>query len=59
LDSLRSKLRMKHGETQEEDYMVAEKYLENLHYLWMQANLNVTLKVHGLLNHAVYQMRHF
>ena len=59
LDSLCSKLRMKHGETQEEDYMAAEKYLENLHYLWMQANLTVTPKVHGLLNHAVYQMRHF
>jgi hypothetical protein len=50
---------MKHGEPQESDYLVAEKYLANLHYLWMQANLNVTPKVHGLLNHAVTQMRHF
>ena len=39
--------------------MVTEKYLANLHYLWMQANLNVIPKVHGLLNHAVTQMRHF
>jgi hypothetical protein len=59
LDSLTSKLRMKHGKPQESDYVLAEKYLSNLHNLWMQETLSITPKVHGLLNHAVKQMGHF
>jgi hypothetical protein len=59
LDSLTSKLRMKNGEPQENDFVIAEKNLENLHYLWTQAQLNFTPKIHGLLNHAVEQMRRF
>jgi hypothetical protein len=39
---------MKNGELQEEDYVVAEKHLRNLHYLWTKAKLS-----------AVPQMRHF
>jgi hypothetical protein len=37
----------------------AEKHLRNLHYLWTQAKLSFTPKIHGLLSHAVPQMRHF
>jgi hypothetical protein len=33
LDSLCSKLRMKHGEPKESDYVLAEKYLANLYFL--------------------------
>jgi hypothetical protein len=59
LDVLTSKIRMKNGEPQEEDYVIAEKHLRNLHYLWTQAKLSFTPKIHGLLSHAVPQMRHF
>ena len=59
LDSLASKLWMKHGEPQEEDYRVAEKALQNLEYTWKMANLNFTPKMHCLLVHAVRQMRFF
>jgi hypothetical protein len=59
LDALTSKIRMKNGEPQEEDYVAAEKHLRNLHYLWTQAKLSFTPKIHGLLSHAVPQMRHF
>jgi hypothetical protein len=37
LDALTSKIRMKNGEPQEVDYVVAYKHLRNLHYLWTQA----------------------
>jgi hypothetical protein len=59
LDTLTSKLRMKQGEPQESDFELAKKYLENLHYLWNQANLSFTPKIHSLLNHAVEQMRKY
>jgi hypothetical protein len=59
LDTLTSKLRMKQGESQESDFELAEKYLENLHYLWKQANLTFTPKIHSLLNHVVEQMRKY
>jgi hypothetical protein len=59
LDLLMSKLRMKNGELQESDYVMVEKNLTNLHYLWTQANLRFAPKIHGLLSHAVKQMRHF
>jgi hypothetical protein len=39
---------MKNGEPQDSDYIIAEKNLENLHYLWTQAQLNFTPKIHGL-----------
>jgi hypothetical protein len=45
---------MKNGEPQESDYVIAEKNLDNLHYLWTQAHLNFML-----LNHAVEQMQRF
>ena len=59
LDSLTSKLRMKQGEPQENDFQLADAYLVNLHYLWTQANLSFTPKIHCLLNHAVEQMRKY
>jgi len=59
LDSLTSKFRMKNGEPQESDYAMAETNLTNLHYLWTQAKLSFTPKIHGLLSHAVKEMRHF
>jgi hypothetical protein len=57
LDALTSKIRMKKGEQQEEDYELAEKHLRNLHYLWTQAKLSFMPKIHGLLSHTVPQMR--
>ncbi len=57
LDALTSKIRMKKGEPQEDDYELAEKHLRNLHYLWTQAKLSFMPKIHGLLSHAVPQMR--
>jgi len=45
-----------HGEAQESDFVVAEQHLKNLHYLWKQAHLSFTPKIHGLLSHAVQQM---
>jgi hypothetical protein len=59
LDSLTSKLRMKQSEAQETDFLLADAYLVNLHYLWTQANLSFTPKIHCLLNHAVEQMRKY
>jgi hypothetical protein len=48
---------MNHGKPQESDFELAEKYLENLHYLWKQANLSFTPKIHSLPNRAVEQIR--
>jgi hypothetical protein len=59
LDTLASKLRLKHGEPQECDYQIAEKALANLEYLWKMANLSFTPKIHCLLVHAIHQMRSF
>ena len=59
LDSLTSKFRMKNGEPQESDYATAKKNLTNLPYLWTQAKLSFTPKIHGLLSRAVKQMRRF
>jgi hypothetical protein len=56
---LTSKLRVKIGELQESDNVMAEKNLTNLHYLWTQAKLSFMPKIHGLLSHAVKQTRHF
>jgi hypothetical protein len=42
LDSLTSKLRMKQGEPQQNDFELAEKYLVILHYLGTQAQLSFT-----------------
>jgi hypothetical protein len=39
LDLLMSKLRMKNGEPQDSNYVVAEKKPINLHYLWSHAKL--------------------
>ncbi len=58
LDSLASKLRLKHGEPTEEDYVTAEKALQNLEYMWKMANLSFTPKIHCLLAHAIHQMRY-
>jgi hypothetical protein len=57
LDALTSKIRMKKGESQEDDYELAEKHLSNLRYLWTQAKWSFMPKIHGFLSHAVPQMR--
>jgi len=57
LDALTSKIRMKKGEPQEDDYELAEKHLINLHYLCTQAKLSFMPKIHGLITHAVPQLR--
>jgi hypothetical protein len=58
LDSLSSKLRLKNGEPQEDNYVMTEKALKNLEYLWKIANLSFTPKIHCLLVHATNQMQH-
>ena len=40
-------------------FVMVEKHLKNLHYLWKQAQWSFTPKIHGLLCHAVQQMRRF
>jgi hypothetical protein len=48
---------MKQGQPQESHFELAEKYLESFRYLWKQANLSFTPKIHSLPNRAVEQIR--
>jgi hypothetical protein len=57
LDTISSKIRLKYQEPDEEDYNILQKALENLDYLWKNAGLSYTPKVHSLLAHALEQMR--
>lgn len=59
LDTICSKLRMKHGEPRPQDYIILQQAMGNLHYLWSKANLNYTPKIHTYLKHAIDQMRRF
>jgi hypothetical protein len=57
LDSISSKMRMKHGAPKESDYEILERSLMNLDFLWRQAGISFTPKIHGILCHAFQQMK--
>jgi len=57
LDTISSKLRIKHGEVEEDDIMVLQQALVNLDFLWDKADLSFTPKIHGLIAHAVEQVQ--
>jgi hypothetical protein len=57
LDTISSKVRMKYGEPNEEDFNVLEKALQNLDFLWKSAGLSYTPKVHSVLVHALEQIK--
>jgi hypothetical protein len=59
LDTICSKLRMKHGEPQTQDYITLQQAVHNLNYLWSKANLSYTPKIHAYLKHAIHQMKRF
>jgi hypothetical protein len=59
LNAISSKLRMKHGEPQPQDYNILQQAMDNLYYLWSKANLNYTPKIHACLKHAINQMKRF
>jgi hypothetical protein len=59
LNTISSKLRMKHGEPQPQDYNILQQAMDNLYYLWSKANLNYTPKIHARLKHAINQMKRF
>ncbi len=52
LDTISSKIRMKHGEPKEDDFEIFNPSLLNLDYLWAQAGMSYTPKIHGVLSHA-------
>jgi hypothetical protein len=57
LDLSSSKLQLKYKEPKEEDYLILDRALLNLDYLWKVASLSYTPKVHSILAHAVQQMK--
>ncbi len=57
LDTISSKIRMKHGDPTLDDFATFERSLVNLDCLWEQAGMNHTPKIHGVLSHAVEQMK--
>ncbi len=57
LDTISSKVQMKYGEPDEEDFNVLEKALQNLDFLWKRAGLSYTPKMHSVLVHALEQIR--
>jgi len=48
---------MKFQEPRDEDYDILQKALQNLDYLWKNAGLSYTPKLHSELVHAMEQMR--
>ncbi len=48
---------MKFQEQEEEDYSILQKALKNLDYLWKNAGLSYTPKLHNVLAHALNQIR--
>jgi len=57
LDTISSKIRMKHGEPKEEDFEILNRSLLNLDYLWAQAGMSYRPKIHGVLSHAAEQVQ--
>ncbi len=50
-------MRMKHGAPTESDYEILECSLMNLDFLWRQAGISFTPKIHSILCHAFQQMK--
>jgi len=59
LDTICSKLCKKTRQAIEEDYNVLEVSIANLNFLWLQANLSLTPKLHSTLGHSLDHMKHF
>jgi hypothetical protein len=57
LDTISSKLRIKHGEVTEEDVTILEEAMVNLDYLWGKTDLSFTPKIHSAIAHAVEQVK--
>jgi hypothetical protein len=57
LDTISSKIRMKNGEPTQEDFEILKRSLLNLDYLWTQAGMSYTPKIHGILSHAAEQVQ--
>jgi len=57
LDCISSKMRMNHGAPREAVYEILEQSLLDLDFLWRQAGLSFTPKMHGRLCHAFQQMK--
>ena len=49
-------MRLKRGQPQPSDFQILRRALNNLDYLWTQAGLSYTPKIHGILGHAYTQM---
>jgi hypothetical protein len=54
-----SKLCKKTGQTTEEYYNVLKVSIANLNFLWLQANLSFTPKLHSTLEHSLDHMEYF
>ena len=52
LDLISSKIRIKQGHLKDEDVRVLRRSIDNLNYLWSQAGLSFTRKIHGMLAHG-------
>ncbi len=59
LDTICSRLRKKTGEPTQEDYDIFQASIANLNYLWLQAHLNFTPKLHSTVEHSLDHMRRF
>jgi len=59
LDTICSKLRLKHGEPKLQDYTALQQEMVNPYYLWSKASNNYTAKIHAYLKHVIDQMRRF
>jgi hypothetical protein len=59
LDTICSRLCKKTGEPTQEDYNILEVSIANLNYLWLQAHLNFTPKLHSTVEHSLDRMRCF
>ena len=57
LDIISSKIRLKYQEPNDDDYSNLSKALENLEYLWKISGMSYTPKIHGVLVHALEQMK--
>jgi len=57
LDTISSKLRIKHGEVTADDVKILEDAMVNLDYLWGKTDLSVTPKIHSAIAHAVSQVK--
>jgi hypothetical protein len=50
-------MRIKRGETNDEDCTILERALRQLDHLWSKAGLSFTPKIHGILYHALHQWK--